>query len=463
MSVNNKIKDFSIEIKKSLEYKDEVLNYISDSFNVAQFASFTPYELKPRYSRIFGLPPNEQCKTINKTLELLINNSQEKSINIRSFKPGLLKGNPFYYGIKTALEAHELLCKLANDGFYTIVNETIDINDGGVSGVVMNDVIEFSPNDTPKCVEKSGFCSLPRKLGINILNTVYGFIPNLNFRNELRVEFSIHPKRRGFQKTNTIIWEVEEVHKHTTDFDINWPNNFSRFIGDKAFGLLIADAFGANVPKATLISRNVKPFIFGKDTGVSEIWLRTCPIEKVPGKFPTYFGWRDPFTLMSSKDLDSVVSILSQQSVDAVYSGAVVPSKKDIIIEGVDSFGDDFMLGKASPIDIPSNLKLLINKIYTLLQNELGAVNFEWVYDGSCIWIVQLSKSAIISNSKIIYPGKVDRYIQFPIEKGLESLRELLKTIDNQTGIELIGNIGITSHFGDILRNAHVPSKLKRV
>lgn len=463
MSVSNIINEFSLEVKRNLEYKDEVLNYIADSFNVAQFISFTPYELIPRYSRIFGLSPNEKCETIEETLELLINNSQEKSINIRTFKQGVSKGNPFYYGITNVIEAHDLLTKLANEGYYTIVNETIDIHDGGISGVVMNDVIEFSPNDTPKCVEKPGFCSLPRELGIRILNSVYGFMPNLNFSNELRVEFSIHPKRRGFQKTHTIIWEVEDGHNYTTDVEISWPNNFSRFIGDKAFGLLIADAFGVNVPKATLISRNVRPFVFGKETGISEIWIRTCPQEKTPGKFPTYFGWRDPFDLMSNNELEQVVSILSQHSVDAIYSGAALPSRNDLIIEGVEDFGDDFMLGKASPIDIPINVKSMIHEIYSLLKEQLGEVNFEWVFDGTNVWIVQLSKSSIISTSKIIYPGKVNKYIQFFVDNGLESLRELLKSIDNQTGVELIGNIGITSHFGDILRNAQVPSKLKRI
>jgi len=461
MSADNNISNFTIEVKRSLELKDEVLDYISASFNVAQFASFAPNDLKPRYSRIFGFNPNEHCDTIEKTLEVLINSSQDKSINVRTFKPGFMKGNPFYYGIKTAAEAYELLKKSAADGFYTIVNETVDIHDGGVSGVVMNDIIEFSPNDTPKCVEKPGVCSLPRTTGISILQTIYGFTPNLNFRDDLRVEFSIHPKRRGFQKSHTIIWEVEQGLDQNSDFDINWPNNFSHFIGDKAYGLLIADEFGASVPKATLLARNVAPFSFGKETGLSEIWFRTCPVEKTPGKFPTYFGWSDPFKLMADSELEQVASILSQQSVDAVYSGAAVPSKKELLIEGVMGFGDDFMIGKASPVKIPANVISEINEIYLVLKKQLGEINFEWVYDGTKVWLVQLSKSTILSSPKVIYPGKVNNYKQFNVDNNLEELRNLIKNLSPDTGIELIGKIGITSHFGDVLRNAHIPSKLK--
>lgn len=462
MNTDNSISNFTLDIKKTLELKDQVLDYIAESFNVAQFASFAPCDLKARYSRIYGFQPNEHGINLESTLQTLFDNSHDKSVNIRTFKPGFLKGNPFYYGIKTVTEAVELLKKSAADGFYTIVNETIDIHDGGVSGVVMNDIIEFSPHDTPKCVEKEGICSLPRETGIRMLTKVYGFAPNLTFKEDLRVEFSLHPKRRGFQKSHTIIWEVEQGLDHNTDFDIFWPNNFSRFIGDKAFGLLIADEFGALVPRATLLARNVAPFSFGKATGLSEIWFRTCPIEKMAGKFPTYFGWSDPFELMKDAELNQVASILSQQSVDAVFSGAAVPSKIDLLIEGVIGFGDEFMIGKASPEkELPNMLIEKIKQIYSNLKNKLGEINFEWVYDGKQVWLVQLSRSTVLSSSKVIYPGKVSQYISFHVNNNLEELRSMIQTLPKDTGIQLIGKIGITSHFGDVLRNAHVPSKLK--
>ena len=45
---------------------------------------------------------------------------------------------------------------LAADGYFTIVNETVDTADGGVSGVVLGDIMEFAPLDTPRGVEKPG-------------------------------------------------------------------------------------------------------------------------------------------------------------------------------------------------------------------------------------------------------------------------------------------------------------------
>ncbi len=455
---------FSFEIKKTFQLKDEVLDYISSAFNVAQFASFAPFDFAPRYARIFGLTPNVHFPTILETLQALITNSQEKSVNIRTFKPGILKGNPFYYGIKDADEAFGLLKKSAADGYYTIVNETIDIRDGGVSGVAMNDIIEFSPHDTPKCVEKPGVCSLPRYAGMSILHKVYGFYPDLDFQNDFRVEFSIHPKRRGFRREHTIIWEVEQAEDYNTDFQIAWPNNFSRFVGDKAFGLLVADELGASVPKSTLLARNVAPFTFGKETGLSEIWFRTCPAEKTPGKYPTYYGWADPFKLINSEEvLSNVTSILSQQSVDAVFSGAAIPSEKGLLIEGVQGFGDDFMIGKETPTQLSDTLCEQIKTVYHSLSSKLGQISIEWVYDGANVWIVQLSKSVVLSDQKIIFPGEVSRYIQFDVHEGLEALREMIRSISSNEGIELIGNIGITSHFGDILRNARIPSKLTAV
>jgi hypothetical protein len=452
---------FCAEKIKTLQFKDEVLDYISSAFNVAQFASFGPYDLSPRYARIFGAQPNVHFPAALETLSALISNSQEKSVNVRCFKPGIPKGNPFYYGIKDAGEAYALLQKCAAGGYYTIVNETIDICDGGVSGVAMNDIVEFSPNDTPKCVEKPGLCSLPRSIGLSLLSKVYGFAPELGFQDNYRVEFSIHPKRRGFRREHTIIWEVEPAVDYSTNFSAAWPNNFSRFIGDKAFGLLIAEGYGALVPKTTVIARNMAPFCFGKETGLSEIWLRTCPAEKTPGKFPTYFGWHDPFKLMASEDpMLCISSVLSQHSVASVYSGAAAPSAGGLIIEGTEGCGDNFMIGLDAPAELPLVLRQAVEDTYRCLVRQLGPVTFEWAYDGRNIWIVQLSKSPVLPGAKIIYPGEPEKYTVFDIKNGLEALRELAGAIAPGQGIELVGNIGITSHFGDILRNARIPSKL---
>ena len=49
--------------------------------------------------------------------------------------------------------------------------------------------------------------------------------------------------------------------------ELDWPNRFSRFIGDKVFGLLVADLIGLDVPRATVLARRIGPFVFGRRTG----------------------------------------------------------------------------------------------------------------------------------------------------------------------------------------------------
>lgn len=167
---------------------------------------------------------------------------------------------------------------------------------------------------------------------------------------------------------------------------------------------------------------------------------------------------------MKNRELFSnVASILSQDGIDAVYSGAAATSEKKekLIIEGVEGFGDQFMIGKDKPIELPMYLKEKILETHDYLYNNLGPITFEWVYDGENVWIVQLSKSESLSMSKVICDGKADTFISFPVSNGLEALREKIKSLSPNTGIKLIGNIGITSHFGDILRKANIPSYLE--
>ncbi len=203
-------------------------------------------------------------------------------------------------------------------------------------------LLNFAPDDTPRCVEKPGTAALPRQLGLRLLETVYGFIPALNYAAQTRVEFSIHPICRGFLHDHTIIWELEDVGESHSKAEIHWPNRFSRFIGDKVYGLLIAYLFELPVPEAIVISRRVAPFRFGQPSGSKEVWIRTCPIVQVPGKFTTQRGWRDPFKLMATEDPegDAIASIMAQAGIEATYSGALIVAEKidmkdseEIIIE----------------------------------------------------------------------------------------------------------------------------------
>lgn len=443
--------------------KDEVLDRLAMIGNVAQFISFGPGpEPDQRFSRVAGFEPNYRFSSAREGIDYLLKNSPEGTVNIRGFRPGISKGEPLYYGLDNSDRVMEILHQKALENKFSIVNETIDIDDGGVSGVAIGQVFEFSPGDTPKCVDKPGVCRLPRDIGLNLLEKVYGFRPTLNFPFSHRVEFSIHPKKRGIRHAHTIIWELEDVNASDIIPDISWPNNFSRLLGDKVYGLLIADVLGLPVPWTTVINRHVAPFSFGMKTGTSETWIRTCPSVRSPGKYPTYFGWRDPFSIIDeSKD---IISVISQEAIHPEYSGSLIPGQPDgrePLIEGVKGAGDAFMVGRRPPEELPGEVKEAVRDLYMAAFKHLGPVEMEWVYDGKRAWLVQLHKSGEISAPGIIYNGEPGTFIEFKIDEGLEALRVLIARIEGKNvGVILLGDVGITSHFGDLLRKARIPSRL---
>ncbi len=473
---NNFIQDSEKE-----QMKDEKLDYLITNkvANIAQFISFEPnLNLKTRFIHINNFENNNELSS-RKIIEKLILSAPSKAVNIRSFSRKTMKGNKLIFnkGINDIDEILNIIKENSLDNKFSIVNENIDINDCGVSGVVLGDVIEFSPEDTPKCVEKEGVCSLPKEIGFKILKNIYGFSPDINFTPNYRVEFSIHPNRQGVKKEHTIIWEYEYYKKVDYQRKISWPNNFSRFIGDKAFGLLIADALNIRVPRSTVISRKVAPFSLGIDTGLKEKWIRTCPVKKEPGKFYTGSSWIDPFELMVTEEAKgsnriNIASIISQAAVDAIYSGAsfIRKNEKNDLIEGVSGRGDKFMVGEESKIDLPQKVidevKILNNQLRNY-HNILGDVSIEWVYDGINTWLVQLNQlknTNQYNNLKgnVIVDGNPVYYEKLFVKDGLDALRSKINFVkDKNIGIELIGNIGVTSHFGDLLRLSNIPSVLK--
>ena len=130
--------------------KDDKLSFIYNAGNnIARFISVSP-ENKIRH---VWIDENYISSTdLKENIINLINISSSKSVNIRSFSEESVKGNRFVYGKK--LEDIDEIMQIINencvDGKYSIINETIDVNDGGVSGVIMGNIIEFSPNDTPR-------------------------------------------------------------------------------------------------------------------------------------------------------------------------------------------------------------------------------------------------------------------------------------------------------------------------
>ena len=444
-------------------FKDQVLDRVARTANVAQFVSFDPNGGQ-RFAWIQQYDPNHVFSSDEASIGALFDGSPEGSVNVRSFEPHNPKSREFLYGLKSLGEAVSAVRRLAGQGLYTIVNETVDVNDGGVSGVAFGDVVEFAPGDTPRCVEKGGTAAFPREAAMRLFNTVYGFVPALPDDAGLRVEFSLHPLRRGYRRDHTIVWETEGGLATPQRADPVWPNHFSRAIGDKAFGLLVAWLNGFNVPRTIVVARRLAPFGFGIPTGSGEPWIRTCPIEQDPGRFTTSRGWIDPFRLLHDEDPSgaALASVLHQEGVDAVASGAAL-SQADgtLLVEGVRGAGDKFMVGRP-PEALAEGVHARVRETYDALSSRLGAVRFEWVDDGQLTWIVQLHRGRSASVGGTIFPGTVEHYIRFPAAEGLEALRALIpRARGERAGIVLVGHVGITSHFGDVLRRAEIPSRME--
>jgi hypothetical protein len=450
--------------RTGLHFKDSILDQLAELANVAQFVSYGP-EGGQRFSRVLQRDRNHLFDDRRSAAQALLEASADYSVNVRSFDPAQPKSHEFVYGLRDADAVERTVERITASGLYAIVNETIDVDDGGVSGVAYGGVLEFAPHNTPRCVEKPGTVALSFDEGLRLIQSVYGFKPDLAFGAEYRVEFSIHPLRRGFRHQHTILWELEKVPPVRLQAEVRWPNLFSRHVGDKAFGLLVADAVGLPVPRTTVVARGVAPFTFGSSTSSGEVWIRTCPVEPVPGRFTTHRGWLDPFALLTDEDPDgrAIASVLAQEGVTAFYSGALATSLDGApIVEGVSGGGDEFMLGVRSPERLPDDVSSAVIDLYEKASARLGPVRFEWVFDGTRAWVVQLHQGASASNGRTVYPGRREIEHRFPVGEGLEALRSLVARLDPlREGVVLVGDVGVTSHFGDILRKAQVPARIE--
>lgn len=446
--------------------KDASLDRLAELINVAQFVSYEPHRAKPKqaFSRLLGEEPNHGFSGVREAAETLLARSADGSVNVRSFTPQSPLSREFIYGLTSVDDVTAAVLRLTREGLHTIVNETVDIHDGGVSGVILGKVIEFAPDDTPRAVEKPGTASLPLGWGSRLLVTVYGFEPDLAVPENTRLEFSIHPKPRGWRDTHTLGWEIAEHEGLHLPPPIQWPNRFSRMIGDKVFGLLVAHHLGLPVPRTTVINRRVAPFTFGQPTGSAEVWFRTAPTEQMPGKFTTTRGWTDPFRIMDDEDPghEAIASVIGQASVVPRYSGAsIVLQTGEIVTEGVSGSGDAFMQGVVQAEPLPTKVIDDVRQLHSA-ASELGDVRLEWVHDGQYAWVVQLHRGATVSAAGVLVPGDAQQWITFEVANGLEQLRSLLTRLKPDQGLELIGEVGLTSHVADVIRKAKVPARIQQ-
>lgn len=443
-------------------FKDEVLYGLGSIGNVAQFVSFGP-DLVCRYELFRG--SQQAAGTAAEYVELLLARSGSGSLNVRSFKPDAPQGNEFVYGLVRLDQVLSHLRRLAAGGFYTIVNETVDVDDGGVSGVVHGDAIEFAPGDTPRAVEKPGIASFPRELGLSVLREVYGFGPDLDFSRTSRVEFSIHPMRVGVRNENTLLWELEDAGRTLPPTPaVTWPNRFSELLGDKTFGLLLAALVDLPVPRTLVLNRKVAPFSFGNPTGSRETWLRTMPRRPSPGEFTTSLGWQDPFKLLQKEDAsgEGLAGVLAQDSVASEFSGAArLQATGEVRVEGVTGWGDEFMLGTRPPEPLPTHITAEVRSILEEAWHLLGVGAIEWAHDGRRAWVLQLHQGRDRGHGQVIVPGSPGTEVSFDVSEGLESLRALVENLSGDVGVVLEGQVGVTSHFGDVLRRAKVPARLR--
>jgi hypothetical protein len=131
----------------------------------------------------------------------------------------------------------------------------------------------------------------------------------------------------------------------------------------------------------------------------------------------------------------------------------------ELTIEGTRGFGDDFMVGRAGRVSLPTSVLADVHALYRSAAEALGPVRMEWVHDGDKPWVVQFHRGASPSAGSVIYPGDTSQARRFSVTDGLEALRRFIsETGVAERGLVLVGDVGVTSHFGDVLRKARIPS-----
>lgn len=450
--------------------KDEKLRWLLDrGCNVASFVSMANGEV--RFHGIPGVPQGYRFASPDEAIRRLFAYVRGTVLNIRSFTETSPDGNPFRMEIGNVEEIIAQVKEYMEQGLIVIVNENVDINDGGFSGVLYGDLMEGAPGDTPRCVDKPGCMRLPRKIGFDLIRILYEFHFHMPFTKADRVEFSVHPFKVGYWSEPQIIWQADEssgAHWPSAP-SIQWPNRMSDRMGDKVYGLLMAALHGFPVPRTLASPRRMPPFTFGTAIYSGEPkWWRTAPVRFSPGKFTTRrcVAWPDKYAIVSKEDPKGtdIAADFVQDGIRAEYSGAAALGPEGgYIIEGCVLQGDEFMTGDRPPESLPDVVRREVSFLFERLKETFGDCNFEWVFDGKQAWPVQLHLGRIESFQDVIFPGEAPEWMEFelPDKKGLEALREFLPQAKSRgVGLNLIGDVGLTGHIAQLLRGEKIPSRL---
>lgn len=171
--------------------------------------------------------------------------------------------------------------------------------------------------------------------------------------------------------------------------------------------------------------------------------------------------------MLSQEDPDGkeLVSVLSQDGVQAAFSGASISKgEHEAIVEGVEGIGSEFMLGQKAAQPLPASTTVAVRQLMDNLVRVVGGtLKIEWAFDEKIVWILQLQQLEHPVDGTVIVPGEATQFRSFDVADGIDRFREFVADAKRAgDGIILVGSVGITSHFGDILRRSGVPSRSER-
>jgi hypothetical protein len=145
----------------------------------------------------------------------------------------------------------------------------------------------------------------------------------------------------------------------------------------------------------------------------------------------------------------------------ALWSGAAFPGDDGgLLVEGVAGFGDDFMLARAARTLLPEHVLRDIGRIGARAAAAFGPVRLEWAHDGDDAWVLQLhlvpwrqrTPSPSIPASPRAGTASTRR-------RGWSGCGSGSPRAAATRGVEVAGDVGVTSHAGDLLRRAAIPSR----